>query len=163
MTADFHPHPAEPPKNEAAEKTLNIRVDRKRKATTLVIAIVTFALLAGVIVAVGLNSRDSDASPVSGAVAEGIGSGSAEVATGDPAATATDCPNPDADPFVDWFCKQIQPAFKVNAADHARIDRLEAEGRGGVPLALWVIVSAIGLLTVYNTVEARRARGTKKG
>ena len=160
MTADFHPHPA-PPKKEDAEKTLNIRVDRKRKGLTLFIVVLAFVLVAGIIAAVALDKLDGGgkSAATSVAVADGPAAGSADVAK-----AAEDCPNPDGDEFVDWFCKQIQPAFKVNAADHARIDRLEAERQGGgTDTLLWVIVLGVGVLTVYNTIEARRTRGTKKG
>lgn len=164
MTADFHPHPAEPPKDEAAEKTLNIRVERERKTRRIVTAVLALALVAGISVAVLLKKlgggADPISSPIAGSVSGAAGSAN-EAATGIANAAAT-CPNPDDDPIVAWYCQQVKPAFEKAAADHARIDRLEAEGRGGVPFALWVIVAAIGVLTVYNTVEARRERSSKK-
>ena len=174
MTPDPEPHFSQAPAPTVDERSVKTEIiDRSEggpKAWKLVAGILLFFLIAGSALYAGLNrSNDGGAASVSTEVAA-VGDGSGEVATeaaegsgavstaaGD---TPKECAGEIADDNLRWYCSQFLPFAKKAAADHGRIDRLEAKvkelenaGGSGVPLALWVVVIAFGLLTVYNTVQ----------
>jgi len=126
-------------------------------------AFVALAIVAGVVFTLVKNGSGNAASISTSteAVTEGQGS-SADVATATPTGSPPqECVGEITDKYLSYYCNHLLPMAKVGAADHARIDRLEEaskDGAPGAPLALWVVVIFIGVLTVYNTVRSHSKR-----
>jgi len=158
-----------PVPDERSIKTENVAcVDptpKSRKAVT--IGLLAAALVAGVIFALAMHR--SGGTPAASATAEVVaGTEGSAAETAEPVktvATATtvtgdlpaECAGEIADPQLRWYCTQFLPFAKKAAADHDRLDRLEASGKeppadAGVPLALWAVLAGFGLLTVINTL-----------
>lgn len=174
MTPDPEPHFSQAPAPTTDERSVKTEIidrsDGGPKAWKLIAGILLFFLIAGSALYVGLNrTRDGGTASVAtevAAVGDGSGAVANEAAEGsDAVTTATgdtpkECVGEIVDDNLRWYCSQFLPFAKKAAADHARIDRLEAKikelentGGSGVPLALWVVVIAFGLLSVYNTVQ----------
>lgn len=146
------PAPVAAPPEEPA-KTMIINRDGGGAMKIALIAIgLVLALIAGVTYAVMHRSGGA----ASAEVTTGGGSAAETVATatgsGDaPAECAGDL---SGDAQQRWNCTEWFPFVTKVAADHDRLDRLEAKKeRSGVPTGLWLLVIGIGLLTVYNTVR----------
>ena len=121
-------------------------------------AFLALAIVAGVVFTLVKNGSGSAATISASTEIVAEGSGSSENAA---TATQTDSPPKECvgeitDKYLSYYCSYLLPFAKHVAKDHERIDRLEAaskDGTPGVPLALWVVVIFIGVLTVYNTVK----------
>jgi len=171
MTPDPEPHFSQAPAPTTDERSVKTEIiDRSEggpKTWKLVAGILIFFLIAGSALYAGLNhTRDGAVATEVAALGDGSGEVATEAAEGsDAVTTATgdtpkECAGEIADDNLRWYCSQFLPFAKKAAADHVRIDRLEAKvkelesaGGSGVPLALWVVLIAFGLLTVYNTVQ----------
>jgi hypothetical protein len=146
--------PPAPNPDPNPEETLHIRKEGTSKTFKVIAGILAFALLAGVVVAVAASRGlgGASASAETATVTEGS-DGSVATATGSGAQHQA-CVGEIADPQTRWYCQEFLPFADKAVADHHRIDRLEAAGKGsGTPTALWILVICIGLLTVYNTVK----------
>ena len=136
-------------------KTPTMMIDRGSSGfskTMLVIGGLILVLIASVVLAFHKLSPDGAAAATAATVTvdeEASGDGAAAAKADAPA----ECAGEIADPQLRWYCTEFLPFAKKAAADHDRIDRLEAEGKGsGAPLGLWLIVIATGILTVVNTL-----------
>ena len=160
------PAPAPSHQESAAKTEIIDRANRGTSKAKIIGGVLLFALLAGAVVAFAATRSGGSAASASAEVVTG-GEEPAEVV-----ATATDsgeapaeCAGDVADPQLRWYCTQFLPFAKKASADHDRLDRLEAAGRSagnsGVPLALWLVVIGIGILTMYNTVKVHSSPGDK--
>jgi hypothetical protein len=146
-------------------KTLHIRQDKGSPAgRKLAISLLLLAPIVGIVLFLAFRQGGSDAAAAStGAVVEGEGTaqGSSDAIEATEA-IPPQCQAETVDPVVKWYCEEMHPAFVQNKADHARIDRLEAEvkrlkeegaGPSGAPTWMVLLLIAIGLVTVFNTVQ----------
>ena len=151
--------PAPAAKPSAGETMVIDRAAPGSPMTKYILAILFLALVAGAIAFLAMRGGGSAPTSV-GTVT--VGSGSSEnVAT----ATGTDDTPAECLGDVDinrrWYCQHFLPFAKKASADHDRLDRLEAQGAGsgnGVPYAVWIVLAAIGILTVYNTMKIHSRR-----
>ncbi|HTK59806.1 MAG TPA: hypothetical protein VL283_01235 [Candidatus Baltobacteraceae bacterium] len=159
------PAPAPAPQDDSAKTEIIAKPGNGSSKAAYVFAgvILVLALAAGVL---WKRSSGGTASASASAEAATEGSGSsatAATATGSDGAAAA-CAGEITDAQLRWYCTEFLPFAKKAAADHGRLDRLEAEKRSGgsdVPLALWVVLIGFGLLTTVNTVLIL-SKGKKK-
>lgn len=156
---DLHCAPAsDAPANEASVKTEIIdRGGRSSSKTKAVIGLLIFALLAGTALAVAFKRSGG------GAASTSVGTATGEKPSEDVAkatnadVTPAECVGDLVDAQRKWYCEDFLPFAKKAAADHDRLDRLEAAGKESgspeAPLALWIVVICVGVLTVYNIVR----------
>lgn len=158
--SDIHcapaPEPAAQPPSERAGNIEHKGGSPKKLKSIFVSVLLLMALLAVVTFVIMTKYADGAATAASiptmaatlpQRAAETVAS--ATVPDGMPAECAGDI----ADSQLRWYCQDFLPFAQKAVADHGRIDRLEAAGRGsGAPLGLWLLVIGIGILTVVNTL-----------
>lgn len=152
---------APPPADDPSAKTESIDRSGSGNGVKFAIGVVLLALIAGIAFAV-IKDRFGASSAGASVSADADEAGASAPDTGLSAEIAKTCSGDlSADENLKWYCGSVVPFVQKARADHLRIDRLEAElkkrgGGNGIPISLWIILAAIGVLTVYNTVNARR-------
>jgi len=164
---DIQCAPAPAPSASAdSDKTMKVAAladePSKLRRNLTISAVFGLALIAGVVYTMTkARATDGAAAVSSEAAPADEGSGKVSVKTADP----PECAGEVTDPQLRWYCTEFLPFARKAAADHDRLDRLEATGTDGggseVPMALWVVVAFIGVLTVYNTVTIHKKKAGK--
>ncbi len=164
MAEEIHCVPAAPPAppaapgpDDSAAKTMIVDRGGKSKMT-LVVGLLAFFLLAGIVTAVAVKRGFAiDAGTAATAAETAAPEEPDDAAPAAPAGSMpAECVGDIADPQLRWYCTEFLPFAQKASADHDRIDRLETERKNdapGVPMGLWIVVIAIGVLTAFNTVK----------
>lgn len=149
---DLHCEPAPSPATPT-ESSAQTEIIRSRGMTTTVLVGIC---LVGVLIAGSAYGfwklRGSDAA---GSVASEVRTASSQQGGTVKGQVPAECVGDVADPQLRWYCQEFLPFAQKAAADHDRLDRLEADGTGsGAPLGLWLIAGAALLLSAFNAVKS---------